>query len=160
MVAVEVVTAQGASLVVEHVEVEHLVAPQLHLHVAGRDHLPEGGEPLLGERLGPDGMGGHAEMLSSDPQHGHAVDPVAGQATFVPPSGHMAGIYAAVEADPGVHRAPANWEVQWAEDVTVVIDDNTQAILNPDGIDCLRAFPGRGILAADESQPTITKRFA
>jgi uncharacterized protein len=64
----------------------------------------------------------------------------------VPPSGHIAGIYASVDADPGVHRAPANREVQWAEDVTVVIDDNTQAILNPDGIDCLRAFPGRGIL--------------
>ena len=64
----------------------------------------------------------------------------------VPPSGHVAGLYAAVEADPGVHRAPANAEVQWADDVTVVIDDNTQGALNPEGVNCLRAFPDRGIL--------------
>jgi phage tail sheath protein FI len=64
----------------------------------------------------------------------------------VPPSGHIAGLYAATDADPGVHRAPANERMQWAEDVTVVIDDNTQGVLNPEGINCLRAFPGRGIL--------------
>jgi phage tail sheath protein FI len=63
----------------------------------------------------------------------------------IPPCGHIAGIYARSDASVGVHKAPANAEILWAEDVTVEINDDEQAILNPEGINCLRAFPGRGI---------------
>lgn len=63
----------------------------------------------------------------------------------IPPCGHIAGLYARSDFTVGVHKAPANGELFWAEDVTVVINDDQQAILNPDGINCIRAFPGRGI---------------
>ncbi len=64
---------------------------------------------------------------------------------FVPPCGHIAGLYARFDLNVGVYKAPANGELFWAEDVTVIINDDEQAILNPEGVNCLRAFPGRGI---------------
>jgi uncharacterized protein len=63
----------------------------------------------------------------------------------IPPCGHIAGVYARSDFTVGVHKAPANGELFWAEDVTVTINDEEQGILNPDGINCIRAFPGRGI---------------
>jgi uncharacterized protein len=63
----------------------------------------------------------------------------------IPPCGHIAGLYARSDFTVGVHKAPANGELFWAEDVTVAINDEEQGILNPDGINCIRAFPGRGI---------------
>jgi phage tail sheath protein FI len=63
----------------------------------------------------------------------------------IPPCGHIAGLYARSDFTVGVHKAPANAELFWAEDVTVEVNDKDQDILNPEGINCLRAFPGRGI---------------
>lgn len=63
----------------------------------------------------------------------------------VPPCGHIAGLYARTDFEVGVHKAPANAELFWTTDVTAPVDDETQAILNPLGINCVRAFPGRGI---------------
>jgi phage tail sheath protein FI len=65
----------------------------------------------------------------------------------VPPSGHVAGLYARTDLAAGVHQAPANGELHWAADVTVAVNDETQGVLNPLGINCVRAFPGRGIRA-------------
>ncbi len=76
------------------------------------------------------------------------VDPVAtGSAVVraIPPSGHIAGLYARIDTTIGVHKAPANAELEWAEDVTVEIGEAEQGILNPIGVNCIRAFPGRGI---------------
>lgn len=63
----------------------------------------------------------------------------------IPGCGHIAGLYARSDFEVGSHKAPANGELFWAEDVTAAIDDNLQAIFNPQGINCIRAFPGRGI---------------
>src|SRR4029450_6369062 len=63
----------------------------------------------------------------------------------LPPCGHIAGLYARTDFTVGAHKAPANGELFWAEDVTVEVNDASKAILNPAGINCLRAFPGRGI---------------
>ncbi len=35
-------------------------------------------------------------------------DPASGTNTFIPPSGHMAGVWARNDATRGVHKAPAN----------------------------------------------------
>jgi uncharacterized protein len=64
----------------------------------------------------------------------------------VPPSGHVAGIFARTDFETGVHRAPANQELRWAQDVLTGVDAATQGILNPAGINCIRSFPGRGLL--------------
>jgi hypothetical protein len=63
----------------------------------------------------------------------------------IPGCGHIAGLYARSDFEVGSHKAPANEELFWAEDVTVAINDEEQAILNPEGINCIRAFSGRGI---------------
>jgi uncharacterized protein len=71
--------------------------------------------------------------------------PGAGLLRAVPPSGHVAGVYARGDFAAGVHKAPANAELYWAEDVTVQVNDEAQGVLNPAGVNCVRAFPGHGI---------------
>jgi phage tail sheath protein FI len=63
----------------------------------------------------------------------------------IPPSGHVVGTYANTDLTVGVHRAPANYELNWVQDFLVDIDATVQGILNPLGINCLRTFPGRGL---------------
>ncbi len=64
---------------------------------------------------------------------------------FIPPSGHVAGIYARTDTQRGVHKAPANEPVVSALKLKVDITQSQQGILNPNGINCIRALPGRGI---------------
>jgi phage tail sheath protein FI len=76
------------------------------------------------------------------------VDPLRSALSLVreiPPSGHVAGQYAQSDFAFGVHKAPANAPLIWAEDVTVNVDDATHGILNPGGINAIRPLPGRGL---------------
>jgi hypothetical protein len=63
----------------------------------------------------------------------------------VPPSGHIAGVYARSDATRGVHKAPANEAVRGALNVTYRVTREEQATLNPKGVNCIRLFPGEGI---------------
>ncbi|MFI8894028.1 phage tail sheath family protein [Streptomyces paradoxus] len=72
-------------------------------------------------------------------------DPATGHARLVPPSGHVAGIWARSDAERGVHKAPANEVVRGAVDLETQITRGEQDLLNPIGVNCIRAFPGRGI---------------
>jgi phage tail sheath protein FI len=63
----------------------------------------------------------------------------------VSPSGHIAGVYANTDLTVGVHKAPANTELQWAQDLTAEVTAEMQGFLNPIGVDCIRAFSGRGL---------------
>lgn len=63
----------------------------------------------------------------------------------VPPSGHVAGIYANTDLTVGVHKAPANAVAQWAQDLTTDVTAEMQGFLNPIDVNCIRAFPGRGM---------------
>jgi phage tail sheath protein FI len=69
----------------------------------------------------------------------------AGSSRFVPPCGHVAGVVARCDLRTGVHKAPANEELAGVVDLEVKLTDRDQALLNPEGINALRAFPGRGI---------------
>ena len=71
-------------------------------------------------------------------------DPYKGN-VFMPPSGFMAGIYARSDAERGVHKAPANEIVRGALGLKYSITKGEQDLLNPKGINCIRAFPNRGI---------------
>ena len=64
---------------------------------------------------------------------------------FVPPSGHMAGVYARVDSDRGVHKAPANEIVMGITGLTQNINRLEQGQYNDRGINCIRAFKDRGI---------------
>jgi phage tail sheath protein FI len=72
-------------------------------------------------------------------------DPLSGQAKFVPPSGHVAGIWARNDDTRGVHKAPANEVVRGAISLALNLTKAEHDQLNPNGINCIRAFPGRGI---------------
>jgi phage tail sheath protein FI len=66
-------------------------------------------------------------------------------AKLVPPSGHIAGVYARTDRYRGVHKAPANEILESVLDIERHLTSVDQASLNPNRINCLRAFPGRGI---------------
>lgn len=63
----------------------------------------------------------------------------------IPPSGHMAGIWARNDNERGVHKAPANEVVRGALEVETPITKGEQDVLNPIGVNCIRSFTGRGI---------------
>ena len=73
------------------------------------------------------------------------LDPISGQGMHVPPSGHMAGIWARNDDTRGVHKAPANEVIRGALSLELQITKGEHDQLNPVGINCIRAFPGRGI---------------
>lgn len=66
---------------------------------------------------------------------------------FMPPSGHMVGVYNRVDGTRGVHKAPANEIVRGAIDLEIKLSRGEQDTLNPIGVNCIREFPGRGIRA-------------
>jgi uncharacterized protein len=72
-------------------------------------------------------------------------DPSSGTNIFVPPSGHMAGIWGRNDDTRGVHKAPANEVNRGAITLETHLTRNEHDLLNPVGINCLRSFPGRGI---------------
>ena len=64
---------------------------------------------------------------------------------WVPPSGHIAGIYARSDARVGFHKAPANEIMEGVLDVQTEVTQDAQVRLNEAGVNCLRSFPRRGI---------------
>lgn len=73
------------------------------------------------------------------------ADPLTGKNIFVPPGGHVAGVWANNDNTRGVHKAPANEVVRGAVSVELNVTAGEQSLLNPNGVNCIRAFPGRGI---------------
>jgi phage tail sheath protein FI len=74
------------------------------------------------------------------------VNDPRGTTCLIPPSGHIAGIFARSDMERGVHKAPANEEVRGAIELERAITKSQQDILNTEGINCIRSFTGRGIL--------------
>lgn len=64
---------------------------------------------------------------------------------LMPPSGHIAGIWARNDSERGVHKAPANEVARGVLGLALNVTASEQSMLNPVGINCIRAFPGRGI---------------
>jgi phage tail sheath protein FI len=62
--------------------------------------------------------------------------------TYIPPSGHIAGIYARTDEERGVHKAPANCVVRGAVDVKYYISKPVQELLNPQGVNAIRIMNG------------------
>ncbi len=73
------------------------------------------------------------------------MDPITSKPVKVPPSGHIAGVWARSDSTRGVHKAPANEIVQGALGLGYQTTKGEQDTLNPIGVNCIRAFPGRGI---------------
>lgn len=63
----------------------------------------------------------------------------------VPPSGHIAGVWARNDSERGVHKAPANEVIRGVISLPITLTNSEQSVLNPNGVNCLRVFAGRGI---------------
>ena len=73
------------------------------------------------------------------------MNPLTKRPMMIPPSGHVAGVWCRVDATRGVHKAPANEVILGANGLGFQITQAEQGGLNKVGINCIRAFPGRGI---------------
>lgn len=71
-------------------------------------------------------------------------DPLTERDIHLPPSGFVTGIYARNDVERGVHKAPANEVVRLAVGFEQLLNKAQQDVLNPEGVNCLRYFEGRG----------------
>jgi phage tail sheath protein FI len=73
-------------------------------------------------------------------------DPLSGNPLAVPPSGHMAGIYAQTDNTRGVWKAPANVVISGILSLETKLSKGDQDILNPEpnNINALRDFTAQG----------------
>jgi phage tail sheath protein FI len=63
-----------------------------------------------------------------------------GAPVYQPPSGHVAGVYARVDSERGVHKAPANEVIRGALGLESLLSKEDQAGLNPVGVNVIRSF--------------------
>ncbi len=68
-----------------------------------------------------------------------------GTPVYLPPCGHVAGVYSRSDQQAGVHKAPANEPVDGVLDLRANLADDEIGRLYAEGVNCLRAVPGRGI---------------
>ncbi len=97
-----------------------------------------GGSPGLGARRSSYGAYYFPWIKVKDP-----LSPSGAQVP-VAPSGHMAGIYARTDANPGVFKAPANEIIRGAIEPIYRLTRDEQAVLNPAGVNCIRWFGTEG----------------
>jgi hypothetical protein len=71
-----------------------------------------------------------------------AANPQGNGLIFVPPSGHIAGMYARVDTQRGVHKAPANEPLLGALGLKYRISKTQQDGLNPQGVNVIRDLNG------------------
>jgi len=74
------------------------------------------------------------------------TDPLTSMPLTIPPSGHMAGIYAQTDNARGVWKAPANVVINGIDSLETKLSKGDQDILNPEpnNICCLRDFEAQG----------------
>ena len=71
-------------------------------------------------------------------------DRVAKKPAYIPPCGAVMGVYSRTDVSRGVHKAPAN-ETVACTGLSVNYTAAEQDILNPAGVNLIRALPGQGI---------------
>lgn len=104
----------------------------------------EGAGPAEGEGVRPrrsdNGFGAFyfPWIIITDP-----FDPAA--VVEVPPSGHLAGVYARVDATRGVHKAPANEVIRGALGLSHYVSREEHKGLNLEGVNVIRSFARDGI---------------
>ncbi|MEG2174018.1 MAG: phage tail sheath family protein [Oscillospiraceae bacterium] len=92
----------------------------------------------------------HREIVDSDYAAMYhpwiqVYDMAAKKSAYIPPSGAVCGIYARSDRNRGVHKAPANEVVNNALGLSCLYNKGEQDLLNPAGVNLIRALPGQGI---------------
>ncbi|HBB33105.1 MAG TPA: phage tail sheath family protein [Cyanobacteria bacterium UBA8803] len=91
---------------------------------------------------GTDTMPGNSDYAAFYYPWLKVFDPASKAEKYVPPSGHIAGIYARVDTQRGVHKAPANEVILGAVGLKYEVSKAKQEGLNPKGINCIRNMNG------------------
>jgi phage tail sheath protein FI len=109
-------------------------------------------DPQEGLDLSDEGILGQRNRIQGTPRGFAALyypqiyiqNPAGTGRIKVPPSGHIAGLYARSDAENGVHKAPANEVIRSALALERELTDAEQGELNIQGVNVLRVFPGMG----------------
>lgn len=93
----------------------------------------------------------HETLVDGFPLLRNLISRVSNAVTELPPSAAIAGAYAAVDANRGVHKAPANVSLSSVKGVSEVVTHAEQADYNVDtvagkSVNIIRPFIGKGIL--------------
>jgi phage tail sheath protein FI len=92
----------------------------------------------------------HLALMTASPTYNSILEAIRFKWNELPPSGAMAGIYAIVDANRGVWKAPANISLSAVNAPTINVSDAEQESLNVDvsgkSINAIRVFPGQGTL--------------
>jgi phage tail sheath protein FI len=68
-----------------------------------------------------------------------------GELRAVPACGHVGGQYSFADSTEGVYRAPANFDLVWAQAATMTIRDTEHGLLNSQGVNVIRPALGRAL---------------
>jgi phage tail sheath protein FI len=71
----------------------------------------------------------------------------ANEFEFVPPSGHLAGMFARVDIERGVHKAPANESILGVTALQHKVTRKDLQNLNQNSVNCILQFPGYGFVS-------------
>ncbi len=90
-------------------------------------------------------------LKTTSPIYANIVKAIDEEGIILPPSGAIAGIYAYVDKNRGVWKAPANVSISSVVGPSIKIDDNEQQGLNVDvnggkSVNAIRTFAGKGTL--------------
>jgi uncharacterized protein len=90
-------------------------------------------------------------LYDNEPLYKSIVNEIQAQGGLLPPSGGIAGLYAQVDNQIGVWKAPANVSLASTNRPYIKVDDNGQRDLNVDvnagkSINAIRSFQGKGTL--------------
>lgn len=96
------------------------------------DQLEPGGEKILG----------NSDYSALYFPWIQVFDPITNAPKYMPPSGYIAGIYARVDNQRGVHKAPANEPILGAVGLKQEVSKIKQGPLNDLGINCIRNLNG------------------
>jgi uncharacterized protein len=119
---------------------------QLGAPITGAGSVADHIAALTGNSLGFGALYYPWVLVPPAPPTGIAPPPVAPPNVLVPPSGHIAGMYARTDNSRGVHKAPAGSQANLHGTIAVerVLGDVEQGLLNlaPYGINVIRVFRG------------------
>jgi phage tail sheath protein FI len=141
-------------------EISILVVPDaVHPNVANnaaiRDEIVKQAEELKDRFAIFSAEQGSSDITNLRPPHDSAYagfyfpwikinDPSINATRLVPPSGHIAGIFARTDIERGVHKAPANEAVRGTTDLEFPVTTAMQDVLNPRNVNCIRDFRSNG----------------
>jgi phage tail sheath protein FI len=151
LVCVPDAAAHAERVAIQQAMINHCLAPKLQDRFAILDSAP--GVPPSGpgsieeQRATVESERGFAALYYPwlqvrEPIPPTQLRPATPRTIYIPPSGHIAGVYARTDNERGVHKAPANTPVRDVLGLERQISDGQHGPLNLAGINVLRIFPG------------------